>query len=325
MNIFKLLITTPLGYILGWINAFVENYGVAIILFTVFIKLILLPLGLKQQKAMTKMQKIQPKLKEIQEKYKFDQNMASQESMKLYKEYGVNPAGGCLPLLIQFPILIGLYQVIYRPLTYILHMSNGEINSLKKLYDLTDKANSRMAELLIATKEKLLNFDFFGLDLSQIPMDSLKALMAGTAGAAALVIFIIPALATITTYFSGKITTYMNDSKESKKEKEAQKPQRVLSPDQKPASNGSGSAESMTKTMNWMMPLMTLWLTVTLPSTLGLYWTVSNVLSLAQTVLLNGYYSKKLEAEIEVQDAEREKKLLEKRKKYNINKKKKRG
>ena len=69
MNIFKLLITTPLGYILGWINDFVSNYGVAIILFTILIKLIMLPLGLKQQKSMTKMQRIQPKLKEIQEKY----------------------------------------------------------------------------------------------------------------------------------------------------------------------------------------------------------------------------------------------------------------
>jgi len=324
MNIFKLLITTPLGYILGWINDFVNNYGVAIILFTVLIKLVLLPLGLKQQKAMTKMQKIQPKLKEIQEKYKFDQNMVSQESMKLYKEYGVNPAGGCLPLLIQFPILIGLYQVIYRPLTYILHMSNGEINNLKKLYDLTDKASSRMAELLIATEEKLLNFDFFGLDLSQIPSNVFGAFMNNKVGAAALIIFIIPVLATVTTYFSGKITAYMNDANKPKEE-EPKKPQRVLSPDQKPASNGSGNAESMTKTMNWMMPLMTLWLTVTLPSTLGLYWTVSNVLSLIQSVLLNGYYSKKLEAEIEAQDAEHQKKLLEKQKKYNINKKKKRG
>lgn len=91
MNIFRTLITTPLGYILGWIYEFVQNYGVAVILFTVLIKLILLPLGLKQQKSMTKMQKIQPKLKEIQDKYQYDQQKASQEMMKLYKEYGVNP------------------------------------------------------------------------------------------------------------------------------------------------------------------------------------------------------------------------------------------
>lgn len=323
MNIFKLLITTPLGYILGWINDFVSNYGVAIILFTILIKLIMLPLGLKQQKSMTKMQRIQPKLKEIQDKYQYDQNKASQETMKLYKEYGVNPAGGCLPLLIQFPILIGLYQVIYRPLTYILHFPADKVSALQKTYGLTDAAAARTAELIIATKEKLLNFDFFGLDLSQIPMDNLKEFMAGKAGFAALIIFIIPIISTITTYLSSKVTTYMNNSKKDEKE-EPKKPERVLSPDQKPQA-GSGNAEAMTKTMSWMMPLMTLWLTVTLPSTLGLYWTISNVLSLAQTILLNGYYNKKLTAEIEAQDAEREKKLLEKQKKYNITKKKKRG
>jgi len=323
MNIFKLLITTPLGYILGWINDFVNNYGVAIILFTILIKLIMLPLGLKQQKSMTKMQRIQPKLKEIQDKYQYDQNKASQETMKLYKEYGVNPAGGCLPLLIQFPILIGLYQVIYRPLTYILHFSDKKVASLQKAYELTDAASARTAELIIATKEKLLNFDFFGLDLSQIPMDNLKEFMAGKVGIAALLIFIIPIISTVTTYLSSKVTTYMNNSKKDEKE-EPKKPERVLSPDQKPQA-GSGNAEAMTKTMSWMMPLMTLWLTVTLPSTLGLYWTISNVLSLAQTILLNGYYNKKLTAEIEAQDAERERKLLEKQKKYNITKKKKRG
>ena len=322
MNIFRLLITTPLGYILGWINDFVNNYGVAIILFTILIKLVLLPLGLKQQKSMTKMQRIQPKLKEIQDKYQYDQNKASQETMKLYKEYGVNPAGGCLPLLIQFPILIGLYQVIYRPLTYILHFSDKKVQALQKTYDLTDAAASRTAELIIATKEKLLNFDFFGLDLSEIPMDNIKAFMAGKAGVAALVVLIIPVVSTLTTYLSSKITTYMNNNKKEEKE-EPKAPQRVLSPDQK--TTDAGSAEAMSKTMTWMMPIMTLWLTVTLPSTLGLYWTISNILSLAQTILLNGYYNKKLAAEIAEQDAEREKKLLEKQKKYNITKKKKRG
>lgn len=321
MNIFRILITTPLGYILGWINSFVNNYGVAIILFTIVIKLLLLPLGLKQQKSMTKMQRIQPKLKEIQDKYQYDQNKASQEMMKLYKEYGVNPAGGCLPLLIQFPILIGLYQVIYRPLTYMFHYSDKKIEALKKIYDLLGTANARTAEILIATKEKLLNFNFLGLDLSAIPLDSFKAVVAGKEGYIALLVFIIPIIATVTTFLSGKITTYMNNGTEDKKEEKP--PQRVLSPDQK--TGDASGAEAMTKSMTFLMPLMTLWITVTVPSTLGLYWTISNVLSLGQTVLLNGYYNKKLAAEIEQQDAEHEKKLAEKQKKYNTNKKKKRG
>ena len=323
MELLKLLIPTPLGYILGWINGFVNNYGVAIILFTILVKLILLPLGLKQQKSMTKMQRIQPKLKEIQDKYQYDQNKASQETMKLYKEYGVNPAGGCLPLLIQFPILIGLYNVISYPLTYMLHFSEKKVEALKKTYDLTQAAASRTAEVIIATKEKLLNFDFFGLDLSEIPMENIKAFLAGEAGVATLLILIIPVVSTVTTYLSSKITTYMNNTKKEEKAEEKVH-QRVLSPDQK-TTPGSGNAESMTKTMTLMMPIMTLWITVTVPSTLGLYWTISNILSLGQTILLNGYYNKKLAAEIAEQDAEREKKLLEKKKKYNITKKKKRG
>lgn len=321
MNIFRLLITTPLGYILGWINDFVNNYGVAIILFTVLIKLILLPLGLKQQKSMTKMQRIQPKLKEIQEKYKYDQNKASMETMKLYKEYGVNPAGGCLPLLIQFPILIGLYQVIYRPLTYILHMSASQVDKLKEAYKLTDSAAARMAEIAISESEKLLNFDFLGLNLSDIPWDAIKANITSPKS---LALLIIPILAGLSTFMSSKITMMMNKDKSSEA-KENKAPERVLSPDPKKAAGNAQSAESMTNSMTYIMPFMTVWFALTLPSAMGLYWVISNVLSLGQTILLNGYYNKKLEAEISEQDAAREQKLIEKQKKYNINKKKKRG
>lgn len=323
MNIFRTLITTPLGYILGWIYEFVQNYGVAVILFTVLIKLILLPLGLKQQKSMTKMQKIQPKLKEIQDKYQYDQQKASQEMMKLYKEYGVNPTGGCLPLLVQFPIIIGLYNVIYKPLTYMLHYGADKVAALQKAHNLTGAAAARSAEILIAKGEKLLNFDFFGLDLSVVPNDVLKQLFAGKTGIIALTVLIIPILATLTTVLTSKITTYINKPKDGEK-KNDEPPKRVLSPDQKTAESGQ-SAEAMTKSMTYVMPIMTLWFTLTLPSTLGLYWTISNIVSLAQTVLLNGYYNKKLTDEIAKEDIVREQKLLEKQKKYNIQKKKKRG
>lgn len=321
MNIFRTLITTPLGYILGWIYEFVQNYGAAVILFTVLIKLILIPLGLKQQKSMTKMQQIQPKLKEIQEKYQYDKNKASEETMKLYREYGVNPTGGCLPLLIQFPIIIGLYQVIYRPLTYMLHYSEKKIEALKKLYDISGTATERTAEIFLATKEKLLNFDFLGLDLSVVPKDAIGRAFGDGKFLVVLSLLIIPVLATLTTFLTSKITTYINKPKEEKKKEEP--PKRVLSPDQK--SDSAQSSEAMTKSMTYLMPFMTLWFTLTLPATLGLYWTVSNVLSIGQTILLNGYYNKKLAEEIAEQDAEREKKMIEKQKKYNTNKKKKRG
>lgn len=104
---------------IGWVLAktydLVPNYGVAIILLTVLIRIVLLPLGIKQIKSMQAMQAIQPKVKEIQKKYKGNKQKAQEETMKLYKESGVNPLGGCLPLLLQFPILISMYAVLRPP------------------------------------------------------------------------------------------------------------------------------------------------------------------------------------------------------------------
>ena len=104
-----------IGWVLAKIYDLVPNYGVAIILLTVLIRVILLPLGVKQIKSMQAMQAIQPKVKEIQKKYKGNKQKAQEETMKLYKESGVNPLGGCLPLLLQFPILISMYAVLRAP------------------------------------------------------------------------------------------------------------------------------------------------------------------------------------------------------------------
>lgn len=306
------------GFMLNLIYEFVANYGISVILLTLLIKIIVLPLTLKQQKSMTKMQRVQPKLQELQEKYKYDKERASQETMKLYKEYGVNPMGGCLPLLIQFPILIAMYQVIQRPVEYVLGYSKEALKAAFKAHEISEKTAGAQIEL--AKKLGELNFDFFGLDLAATPWDELKAFFAGTAGVIALTALIIPILSCVTTFLTSKITTMMNKDK-SKEKKEEVKPQRVLSPDPKKDTTDN-PGESMTKSMTYFMPLMTLWLTFTFPAALGLYWTVSNVLSLVQTIVLNGYYNKKLERELEEQDKIREAKIQEKMKKYNMKKKK---
>jgi YidC/Oxa1 family membrane protein insertase len=101
-----------IGWVLARIYDVVPNYGLSIIILTVVIRLVLLPLGIKQIKSMQHMQAIQPKLKELQKKYKNNKQKLQEEQMKLYKEAGVNPLGGCLPLLLQFPILIAMYSVI---------------------------------------------------------------------------------------------------------------------------------------------------------------------------------------------------------------------
>ena len=112
------IINSLLGNVLRIIVEFVQNYGLSIILFTVFVKVLLLPLTIKQTKSTKAMQDIQPKLQEIQEKYKSKPEKQQQEIMNLYKEAKVNPVAGCLPLLIQMPILFGLYNVLRNPVDW---------------------------------------------------------------------------------------------------------------------------------------------------------------------------------------------------------------
>ncbi|GAB6085947.1 YidC/Oxa1 family membrane protein insertase [Alkaliphilus crotonatoxidans] len=109
----------PLGLLLKMIYDIIGNYGLSIIIFTILVKLLMVPLTIKQMKSMKGIQEIQPKLKELQEKYKDDKEKLNVKTMELYQEYKINPFGGCLPLLIQFPILIGLFAVLREPGIYV--------------------------------------------------------------------------------------------------------------------------------------------------------------------------------------------------------------
>lgn len=112
------IISNLLGVVLKTIFDFIGNYGLSIIVFTIFVKVLLLPLTIKQTKSTKAMQDIQPKIKEIQETYKNKPEKQQQELMKVYQEAKINPLAGCLPLLIQMPILIGLFTVLRQPVTY---------------------------------------------------------------------------------------------------------------------------------------------------------------------------------------------------------------
>lgn len=117
----------PLGFVMRHIYQFINNYGLSIIVFTILVKLIMLPLGIKQQKASAKMAIIQPQMAELQKKYANNQQKLNEELQALYVREGYNPMGGCLPTLIQFPIIMGLYDVIYKPMTHMLHLSKDVI------------------------------------------------------------------------------------------------------------------------------------------------------------------------------------------------------
>ncbi|MEX0650906.1 MAG: YidC/Oxa1 family membrane protein insertase [Actinomycetota bacterium] len=104
-----------IGWVLAWLYHVIPSYGLAIIVLTLVLRFLLFPLGMKQIKSMQSMQALQPKIKEIQKKYKNNKPKAQEETMRLYKEAGVNPLGGCLPVLAQFPLLIAMYAVIRAP------------------------------------------------------------------------------------------------------------------------------------------------------------------------------------------------------------------
>ncbi|MGE4283123.1 MAG: YidC/Oxa1 family membrane protein insertase [Clostridia bacterium] len=195
-NLFGTLITGPLGSVLSFIYSFTKSYGMSIVLFTIFIKIILLPLAIKQQKSMSEMQKIQPLINDIQKKYKNDKEKLQAETMKIYQEHKVNPAGSCLPLLIQLPIIFGLYRVIYQPLTYILKMSQEQIAEVAVKYGLNARDEIKIAEYM-----KNINLEFLGLNMGQIPQFNAPS-----------VVWIIPILAALTTYLSSKLTTAATSS-----------------------------------------------------------------------------------------------------------------
>lgn len=288
------IITIPLGYILDLIYKLVQNYGLSIIIFTIIIKLILIPLNVRSQKAMKKQQKIQPVLAELQKKYANDQQKLQTEMMKLYKENNVSMTGGCLPMLIQFPILIGLYRVIQSPIRYLLHIHFDDpgvadkINQIMTLMaekfpgDLGSYANMEAANLFknaqiqLATWSEMvldkaeawiINFNFLGLNLAKVPSAAISSIMKGDfSQIGTIALLIIPVLAVFTTWLSMKQTQKMSGQTQK---------------------NPNDQAAQMTGTMNIMMPIMTGFFSITLPSGMGIYWITSNVLQMAQQYILN--------------------------------------
>lgn len=266
------IINVPLGYLFKWIYYVVGNYGWTIILFTLLMKLILFPLTLKQQKAMKKTQALQPKLLKLQEKYKYDKEKLNQETMKLYQESGANPMGGCLPTLIQFPILIALYNIIRKPMSYLMMLSNDAIMQIyERINGSAAESFSYINQIDLANKMRdsmdkvgdfinshdLINFDFFGFNLSVTP--TLQYISEHW------IYVLIPLLAGGTTYLVSYVSSKISGI----------------------ASQENNPTASSMKVMNYLFPLMTAWFAITLPAGLGLYWTVSNLMQILQMYLMN--------------------------------------
>ena len=116
-----------LGYLLWFLYTIFRNYGVAIILFTVILKLVMFPMSIKQQKSMASQSKLADKQKELQKKYGTNKQKYNEELAKLYEKEGVNPGSGCLTSLLPFPIMLGIYYSVILPLSNTLHIASGSI------------------------------------------------------------------------------------------------------------------------------------------------------------------------------------------------------
>lgn len=280
------------GYLLEFVYNIVNNYGLAILLFTIIIKLILLPLSIKQQRTMKKTAKIQEKMKVIQFKYKNDQEKMNQEMMSLYKDENMSPFSGCLTTIIQMLLLLSIFYLVRCPLTYMEKIPTEDINkyvgqlqedgkTVSNVYpevDLIREASWLKEKNPEDSKIDQLNLqmNFLGLDLSKVPQQNMND----------YTVYIIPVLYIISSFISIRLTTSMQ-AKTNKKKEDA-----VID-------GGTGkelvveeksevdTVMQTNKMMSWMMPIMSISIAFIAPLGLALYWLANNVLMIAERLVLN--------------------------------------
>ena len=266
------------GNILNWFNSWTGNYMLALLLFALLVKIILLPLSIMQQKNQIKGAKLRPKMMMIEKKYagRNDQvtlKKKQAEMMELQQKEGYSAFSGCLPLLIQFPIIIILYRVIQKPLTYVSHLGsylatiaekigftasykNSEIELISQIKQNMDLAQEGFAEAggTGALADVLPKMSFFGADLTMKPYFW-------------SILLLIPVL----NFAFGVLTMKL-----SKKLNGNMAQMTAQTQDQK-VSGGI---------MEWMMPVISLWFAFILPSALGVYWIYQSVLGILQMLIL---------------------------------------
>ena len=271
------------GYILNFIYNIVQNYGYAIIIFTILLKLIMLPMTYKQQKNMKKQAKLQDEINKLQIKYKNNPEMLQQETMQLYKREKISPFSGCLSSIVQLVVFLAVFYMVSSPLTYMKKIDKTKIDNYKQTIS-EQGENSSYPEIKIIEKyssedpDVSLNMNFLNLDLSKVPMQNAKDIK----------VFIIPALYVIITFVNIKISNNLTSKKEDKKDKLITDGKDVdKDNDKESAEEQMESMQQMTKSMNYMMPIMSIAIALIAPLGLSLYWLVSNILQLGERFVIN--------------------------------------
>lgn len=289
----------PLGWIIKVCYEITNNYAVALLFFALALQILLLPFGIKQQKNSIKQAKLDPKIRAIRKKYAGRTDQATQqkiqnETMEVYQKEGYNPMGGCLPLLIQMPILFSLYNVVINPFKYICGYSDELITNIRnavsnvmanalpeaeRTVEAVEKIsksvqNMRHIDLIAKMKDstgeimsefigegllneelidRLPNFTFLGMDLSQTPsFENFGPLL------------LIPLITLIVTLGSTYITKKF-----------------TYQPNQEAANTTS------MKVMQLSMPLLSVWICFTVAGAVGLYWIFRNILSVIERIILS--------------------------------------
>lgn len=290
-----MLFANIFGYLLNFIYQLVNNYGIAIIIFCIVLKLIMLPLSIKQQRTMKKSAKLQDKMKQLQFKYKNDPEKLNQEVMKMYKEENMSPFSGCLSSIVQIIILLSVFYLVSSPLTYMKKVDSQEINSYKeKLGQEQNISKGNYPEIQIIqvygkdNEQVQLNMEFLGLDLSKVLTQSLNDWK----------VYIIPALYVISSIASLKITNATQKKMQNAKKEDSENviiennEEKALKKDDE---EDIDPMEQANKSMSLFMPIMSLSIAIIAPLGLALYWLINNILMIAERLVLNKFFDKEEE------------------------------
>mgnify|MGYP003289768466 FL=1 len=315
-------ICVPFAWLVRLFYDLTNSYGVALILFTLVIKLIMLPFQMKSKKSMMRMSRVSGQMQELQKRYAKNQAKLQEEMQKLYEEEGVNPMSGCLWSFLPLPILMALYSIIRQPITHFMMLSKDVLQTVVQSVadagvDLTnivmmDKVTGAPAlkeglyqmaaygqiNLVKAVQEMGLstpdgwfnvNYKFLGLDLTATPWEYVKSF---TFTWAVIGVILIPILAGLSQFVFSKLTMKTQ-----------------------PQADAAGGASM--KSMMYMMPLFSVYIAFIMPAALGVYWIAQSVFSLIQEAILNKTLSAKMEAEEEARfqarQADRQKRMEEAR------------
>ena len=306
------------GYVLNYLYNMFNNYGLAIIIFSVLLRIILIPITIKQQKAMKKNAEMQEKMKEIQSKYKNNPEKLNQETIELYKKEKMSPFSGCFSAILQLVIILSVFWLVSQPLTYMKRVNkevieqykttlteenNGqkltypEIGIISKIEQEYNDIKNQLSEEQVENREELenkksdleklrINMEFLGLDLSKVPTQNLGDWK----------VYIIPILYVITSFISIKITT-----NEQKKQMNKNSKKEVIQENEEDKNKNDNemleSMQQMNNSMQYMMPIMSISIAAIAPLGLALYWLVSNILIIIERFIINKYTEKKEEKE----------------------------